>query len=67
MKLYDDPQDLTTFTIKGKGHFQWVTSPMGLLSCPASFQCLMETVLRNINNVLDDVLLHTAAHNEKCF
>jgi len=67
MKLYDDPQDLTTFTIKGKGQFQWVTSPMGLLSCPASFQCLMETVLRNINNVLDDVLLHTAAHNEKCF
>jgi hypothetical protein len=40
---------------------------MGLLGCPASFQRLMETVLRNINNVLvdiDDVLLHTATHEE---
>jgi hypothetical protein len=40
---------------------------MSLLGCPASFQRLMETVLRNINNVLvyiDDVLLHTATHNE---
>ncbi len=40
---------------------------MGLLGCPASFQRLMETVLRNISNVLvyiDDVLLHTATHEE---
>jgi hypothetical protein len=40
---------------------------MGLLGCPASFEQLMETVLRNINNVLvyiDDVLLHTASHDE---
>jgi len=40
---------------------------MGLLGCPTSFQCLMETVLRNISNDLvyiDDVLLHTATHEE---
>jgi Reverse transcriptase (RNA-dependent DNA polymerase) len=40
---------------------------MGLLGCPAIFQWLMETVLRNIKNVLvyiDDVLLHTATHDE---
>jgi hypothetical protein len=40
---------------------------MGLLGCPASFQRLMETVLRNISNVLvsiDDVLLNTATHEE---
>jgi hypothetical protein len=40
---------------------------MGLLGCPASFQCLMETVLSNVKNVLvyiDDLLLHNATHEE---
>jgi hypothetical protein len=48
MKLDEKSQPLTAFTIPGKGQFHWVTSPMGLLGCPASFQCLMEGVLRNI-------------------
>jgi hypothetical protein len=67
MQLDEDSQPLTAFTIPGKGQYHWVTSPMGLLGCPASFQRLMETVLRNISNVLvyiDDVLLHTATHEE---
>jgi hypothetical protein len=41
MKLHENSQDLTAFTIPGKGQFAWVTSPMGLLGCPASFQRLM--------------------------
>jgi hypothetical protein len=52
MKLERDSQHQTAFAIPGKGQFHWVTSPMGLLGCPASSQCLIETVLRNINNVL---------------
>jgi hypothetical protein len=67
MQLDEDSQPLTAFTIPGKGQHHWITSPMGLLGCPASFQQLMETVLRNINNILvyiDDVLLHTATHEE---
>jgi Reverse transcriptase (RNA-dependent DNA polymerase) len=67
MQLDDQSQPLTAFTIPGKGQYHWATSPMGLLGCPASFQQLMETVLRNINNVMvyiDDVLLHTATHDE---
>ncbi len=67
MKLDEDSQPLIAFTIPGKGQFQWVSSPMGLLGCPASFQCLMETLLRNINNVLvyiNDILLHTATHDK---
>ena len=67
MKLDEDSQPLTAFTIPGKGQFAWVTSPMGLLGCPASFQRLMEAVLRNINNVLvyiDDLLVHTATHDD---
>jgi hypothetical protein len=67
MKLDEDSQPLTAFTIPGKGIFAWVTSPMGLLGCPASFQRLMEAVPRNINNVLvyiDDLLIHMATHEE---
>jgi hypothetical protein len=40
---------------------------MGLLGCPANFQLLKETVLRNMNNVLvyvDNILLHTPTHDE---
>jgi hypothetical protein len=67
IKLNDESQPLTAFTILGKGQFHWDSSPMELLGCPASFQCFMETVLRNINKVqvyIDDVLLHTATHEE---
>jgi hypothetical protein len=45
MKLDEKSQALKAFTIPGKGQIHWITSPMGLLGCPASFQCLMEGVL----------------------
>ncbi len=40
---------------------------MGLLGCPASFQGLIEGVLRNISNVIvyiNDLLVHTQTHEE---
>ncbi len=46
---------------------RWVTSPMGQLGCTASFQRLMETVLRNVKNVLvyiNDLSVHTSNHEE---
>jgi hypothetical protein len=49
------------------GQFQWVTSPLGLLGCPASFQRLMETVVNRLANVIvyiDDLLVHSATHPE---
>jgi hypothetical protein len=67
MKLGDSPKHQIAFTIPGKGQFAWVTSPIGLLGCPASFQWLMETVLHNIKNVLvyiNDLLVHTSMHEE---
>jgi hypothetical protein len=69
MQLDEDSQKLTAFTIPGKDQFHWITSTMGLLGCPASFQRLMEGVLGDIPNVLvyiDDLLVHTDTH-EKYF
>jgi len=62
MQLDEDSQKLIAFTIPGKGQLHWITSPMGLLGCPASFQRLMEGMLCDIQNVLvyiEDLLVHT--------
>ncbi len=69
MQLDEKSQPLTAFTIPGKGQYHWITSPMGLLGCPASFQRLMEGVMRNISNVIvyiDDLLVHTKTHKKPC-
>jgi isocitrate dehydrogenase kinase/phosphatase len=67
MQLEEKSQPLTAFIIPGHGKYQLITSPMGLLGCPASFQHLMEGVLRNISNVIvyiDDLLVHTKTHED---
>jgi len=67
MKLDPESQPLTAFTIPNRGQFHWITSPMGLLGCPASFQGLMEQVLRGLNHILiyiNDVLIHTDTHEK---
>jgi hypothetical protein len=67
MKLDPESQPLTAFTIPSRGQFHWITSPMGLLGCPASFQRLMEQVLRGLQNILiyiDDMLVHTDTHEK---
>ena len=45
MILHPRARPYTAFTVPGMGQFQWVTSPMGLLGCPASFQRLMDCLL----------------------
>jgi hypothetical protein len=67
MILHLRARPFTAFTVPGMGQFQWVTSPMGLLGCPASFQHLMETVIHGLANVIvymDDLLVHSATHPE---
>ncbi len=67
MILHPRARPYTAFTVPGMGQFQWVTSPMGLLGCPDSFQRLMQTVVNGISNAIiyiDDLLVHTATHEE---
>ena len=57
----------TAFTLPGRGQFQWVTTPQGLLGAPATFQRLMETVVHGLDNVIvyiDDLLIHSASHED---
>jgi hypothetical protein len=66
MKLDPDSQPLTAFTIPSQGQFHWITSPMGLLGYPASFQRLMEQVLRGLQlseNKSDIILIQNIAFN----
>jgi hypothetical protein len=67
MILHPRARPYTAFTVPDMGQFQWVTSPMGLLGYPASFQQLMETVVHGLANVIvyiDDLLIHSATHAE---
>ena len=65
MLLQPKSRPYTAFTISGLGQFQWVTTPMGLLGSPASFQRLMEAVVAGLSNIIvyiDDLLLHSSQH-----
>ena len=67
MLLQPKSRPYTAFNVPGKGQFQWVTLPMGLLGCPSSFQCLMETVVHGLQNVIvyiDNLLVHSSTHEE---
>ncbi len=65
MILHPKAHPYTAFTVPGMGKFKWVTSPMGLLGFPASFQCLLETVIHGLATLIlyiDDLLVLSATH-----
>ncbi len=69
MVLKLECREYTAFTVYGMGQYKFKTSPMGLLGCPALFQCLMEVVMKGIPNVLvyiDDILIYSRTHEEHC-
>ena len=68
MPMHPDGANLTVFTVPSKGQLEWITSPMGHLGCPASFQRLMEWVMQNIAKVIayiNDLLVHACSHPEQ--
>ena len=67
MPIYPKDLHLTALTIPGQGQYKWITSPMGLLGCPASFQRLMEKAMEGIQACIvyiDDLLTHTDTHEK---
>jgi len=65
MPLHPDDAHKTALMIPGKGQFEWISSPMGLLGCLASFQRKMEKFMRGIPNVIvyiNDLLIHSKYH-----
>ena len=61
MLLETSSQPYTALTMPGQGQFQWVTSPMGLLGCPASLKRMMEAIIKGLEGIIvyiDDFLVH---------
>jgi len=66
MLLHPKSRKFTAFTLPGLGQFEWITSSMGLLGCPSSFQRLVEAVVHGIADVIvyiDDIIIHSSAHD----
>jgi hypothetical protein len=67
MLLHPKSRPYTAFTIPGLGQFQWVTSAMGLLGCPSTFQRLVEAVVEGLANIIvyiDDLIVHSDSHEQ---
>ena len=67
MLLHPKSRPYTAFTIPGLGQFQWVTSAMGLLGCPSTFQRLVEAVVEGLTNIIvyiDDLIVHSDSHEQ---
>ena len=66
MPLHKDSIPKTAFTLPGLGQYEWLTSPMGLIGCPASFQRLMDKIMDKLTNAIvyiDDILIHSKTHD----
>ena len=64
--LTDNAKELTAF-VTSDGLFQFSTMPFGLVNAPASFSRIMRDLLRglsNVDNFIDDILIHTATFEE---
>ena len=68
MLLETSSRPYTAFTVPGQGQFQWVTSPMGLLGCLASFQRMMEAIVKGLEGIIvyiNDLLVHSDTHKKQ--
>ena len=61
VKLTEESKIKTAFSVPLVGHFQWVTTPLGVSSAPPMFQSLIHSLLKNIGSsialgYLDDII-----------
>ncbi len=59
MALDPKSRPYTAFTVPGMGQFEWKVVSMGLASAPSAFQCLVELVVKGINNVVVYIEQHS--------
>ena len=67
IRIYDDDVEKTAFRTR-YGHFQYRVMPFGLTNAPATFQALVQDVLRPLLDrcvivYIDDILIYS--HNEQ--
>lgn len=69
IKMAEESQELTAFSIAGRGHFQYKVMPFGLSTAPAVFQAAMEKILRPVlgkhtHVYLDDIIISSRSFEE---
>ncbi len=60
MPLHASSVPKTAFTLPGLGQYKWLISPTGLISCPASFQWLMEKLMDQIKISLFTSMIYSS-------
>lgn len=60
--IHEDSREQTAFTVPGRGRYHWLVTAMGLKGAPATFQRLMDYVMRELIHIqcyIDDLLVHS--------
>ena len=69
VKMAPESQQYTTFTVSNLGFYEFTQMPFGLCNMPATFQCLMQNALGELNLTfcviyLDDVIVFGCTEDE---
>ena len=69
VEMEEDCKALTTFTIGPLGIYECSRIPFGLTNAPATFQCLMQSLLGNLHlqkciSYLDDIIIFSRTPKE---
>ena len=69
VKMVPESQQYTTFTVGNLGFYEFTCMPFGLCNVPATFQCLMQNTLGELNLTyciiyLDDVIVLSCMEEE---
>ena len=65
-----DPDSIEkTAFVTNEGHYEWLVMPFGLMNAPATFQRIIQHILRDrlykgVLNYLDDIMIYTETIEE---